>query len=319
MQRDLLLCWHECTWPPTQKLSWQLAWWHYICSLICQQMEKEDCNFPALERNRRSESNIQQNVRPWRPSMPSTKCLRKREWTITALQPCKETCCCVGMNAHDLQLKSLAGSLPGYTTLIVDFLPSDRQKDYSFLALEWKCRSESNIQQNVRPWRPSMPSTKCLKKMEWTIMALQPCKETCCCVGMNAHGLQLKSLAGSLPGDTTLIVVYLPADRKRRLQLPCTWTQTSECEQLSTKCDTLKTLHAFRQVCKHYVSESSMQPKLQDEFRRSWCIKILVDEGSSFRYKLMTRNESILNNSELNVTKILQLNGTKSYAFPIDV
>ena len=38
-------------------------------------------------------------------------------------------------------------------------------------ALEWKCRSESNIQQNVRPWRPSMPSAKCLKKMEWTIMA----------------------------------------------------------------------------------------------------------------------------------------------------
>ena len=59
MQRDLLLCWHECTWPPTQKLSWQLAWWHYICSLICQQMEKEDCNFPALERKRGSESNIQ--------------------------------------------------------------------------------------------------------------------------------------------------------------------------------------------------------------------------------------------------------------------
>ena len=153
MQRDLLLCWHECTWPPTQKLIWQLAWWHYICSLICQQMEKEDCNFSALE---------------------------------------------------------------------------------------GKCRSESDIQQNVRPWRLSMPSAKCLKKMEWTIMALQPRKETCCCVGMNAHGLQLRSLAGSLPGCTTLIVVYLPADGERRLQLPCTWMEMPEWEQHSTECQTLK-------------------------------------------------------------------------------
>ena len=152
MQRDLLLCWHECTWPPTQKLIWLLAWWHYICSLICQQMEKEDCNFSALE---------------------------------------------------------------------------------------GKCRSESDIQQNVRPWRPSMPSAKCLKKMEWTIMALQPCKETCCCVGMNAHGLRLRSLAGSLPGCTTLIVVYLPADGERRLQLPCTWMEIP-WEQHSTECQTLK-------------------------------------------------------------------------------
>ena len=206
MQIDLLLCWHACTWPPTQKLSWQLAWWHYICSLICQQMEKEDCNFPAIERKCRSESDIQQNVTPWRPSMPSAKCLKKMEWTIMALWPCKETCCCVGLNAHGLQFQNIAVSLPGYLHLLLSICQQIAKEDCNFLALEWKRRSASNIQQNVRPWRPSMPSAKCLKKMKWTIMALRPCKETCCCVGMNAHGLQLKSLAGSLPGDTTFVV-----------------------------------------------------------------------------------------------------------------
>ena len=55
----------------------------------------------------------------------------------------------------------------------------------------------------------------------------KPCKfpgisRVGCCVGMIAHGLQLGSLAGSLHGDTTLMVVYLPADGERRLQLPCT-------------------------------------------------------------------------------------------------
>ena len=247
MQTDLLLCWHECTWPPTQKLkklSWQLAWWHYICSSICQQMEKEDCNFPALEQKCRSQSNIHENVTPWRPSMPCAKCLKKMDRTIMALQPCKQTCCCVGMNAHGLQLRSLDGSLPGYTTLFVVCLPADGERRLQ-LPCAWMAMPEweqhSTECDTLRPWRPSMPSTKCLKKMEWTIMALQPCKQTCCCVGMNAHGLQLRSLAGSLPGDTTLIVVFLPAYRKRRLQLPGAWMEMLEWEQHSTECDTQKT------------------------------------------------------------------------------
>ena len=143
------------------------------------------------------------------PPPSASKCLKKMEWTIMALQPCKETCCCVGMNAHGLQLKNWAGSLPGDTTVIVVYLPADTKRRLQLLGawmemLEWE--QHSTECDTLRPWRPSMPSTKCLKKMVWTIMALQPCKETCCCVGMNAHGLQLGSLAGSLPGDTTFVV-----------------------------------------------------------------------------------------------------------------
>ena len=113
------------------------------------------------------------------------QCLKKMEWTIIAFQPRKETCCCVSMNAHGLQFGSLAGSLPGYTTLIVVYLPAVlawmhmasnskawlaawlatvllllflcqqiEKEDYNFLALEWQCRSESNIHQNVTPWGP---------------------------------------------------------------------------------------------------------------------------------------------------------------------
>ena len=68
-----------------------------------------------------------------------------------ALWPCKETCCCVGMNAHGLQLKSLAGSLHGDTSFIVVYLPTDGEEDYNFPALERIFWSESNIQQNVTP------------------------------------------------------------------------------------------------------------------------------------------------------------------------
>ena len=169
-------------------------------------MEKEDYNFLALEW-KFQESNIQQNVRPWRPSMPSAKCLKKGEWTIKALQPCKQACCCVGMNPHGLQLRSLAGSSPGDTTLIVVYLPADRkgrlQLPCTWMEMpEWE--QHPTECDTLRPWRPSMPSAKCLKTMEWTIMVLRPCKETCCCVGMNAHGLPLRSLAGSLRGDTSL-------------------------------------------------------------------------------------------------------------------
>ena len=244
MQRDLLLCGHECTWPPTQKLSWQLAWWHYICSLICQQMEKEDCNFPALEWQCRSGSNIQQNVTPWGPEglacLPPSALERWSGQSLHWSHAKRLAAVLAWMHMTSNSKAWLAACLVTLHLLLI-FCHQIDKEDYHFLALEWKCRSKSNIQQNVRPWRPSMSSAECLKKMEWTIMALQPCKETCCCVRMNAHGLQLKSLAGSLPGDTTLIVVYLLADRERRLQLPCTWTQTSECEQHSTKCDTLKT------------------------------------------------------------------------------
>ena len=126
----------------------------HLSLFICQQIEKEDYNFPALEWKCWSESNIQQNVTPRRPSMPSAKCLKNMEWTIMALQPCKETCCCVGMNAHGLQLRSLAGCLPGDTTLIVVYLPADRKRRLQFPALEWQCRGGSNIQQNVTPWGP---------------------------------------------------------------------------------------------------------------------------------------------------------------------
>ena len=207
-------------------------------------MGTEDYSSPPLERKCRSQSNIHENVTPWRPSMPSAKCLKKMDRTIMALQHCKETCCCVGMNAHGLQLRSLAVSLPGDTTLIVVYLPAERksrlQLPCTWMAMpEWE--QHSTECDTLRPWRPSMPSAKCLKKMEWTIMALQPCKETCCCVGMNAHGLQLRSSAGSLPGDTTLIVVYLPADKKRRLQPPGAWMEMLEWEQHSTECDTQKT------------------------------------------------------------------------------
>ena len=68
-----------------------------------------------------------------------------------ALWPCKETCCCVGMNAHGLQLKSLAGSLHGDISFIVVYLPTDGEEDYNFPALERIFWSESNIQQNVTP------------------------------------------------------------------------------------------------------------------------------------------------------------------------
>ena len=195
MQRDLLLCWHECTWPPTWKLSWQLAWWHYICSLICQQMEKEDYNFLALELQCQSESNIQQNVTPWGPE--DLACLPPsalKRWSGQSWH-CSHAKRFAAVLAWMYMASSSKALLAAWLVTLHSLLSICQQmekEDYNFPAIERNCRSERNIQKNVHiqetenatPWRPSMPSAKCLKKMDPTIMALQPCTQTWCCVGI---------------------------------------------------------------------------------------------------------------------------------------
>ena len=146
---------------------------------ICQQMEKKTTTSLRLNGYFGVRATFNRMWHPEGLACPPPSALKRwtgHDRTITALQQSKKTCCCVGMNAHGPQLKSLSGSLLGDTRYFLFMCRQMKKQDNIFLALEWKRRSESNIQENVTPWRPSMPSAKCLKKMEWTIMALQPCK-----------------------------------------------------------------------------------------------------------------------------------------------
>ena len=68
-----------------------------------------------------------------------------------ALQPCKETCCCVGMLHMASNSKTSLSACLVALRLLLFICQQMEKEDYNFLALEWKRRSESNIQQNVTP------------------------------------------------------------------------------------------------------------------------------------------------------------------------